>query len=262
MSIVIQSEDLDSGSVYDGTWKMSDNFIGNYTLNYIYFDKGDQVIPWIWDGVDKIRYYSSDWVADTLVYQPRTCNLNGPSIGQLTTTSDIQNAIRVAFYDSMPQPEQEDWTIDCVYQPDQLAYLLSFKFTPASLDFPKWAAIKIVWDDVHSTASGIFDKTGTQEVTELRNQDTAYFYLPASHVGDNDPKYVLFKIDEAATRIIGSCANTNGTFIVSTAGIPFTGQSCSFIDYTNELNISIYRTNIPNNVLPLNAIWSMILTRS
>lgn len=258
MAVLVQSEDIDDGEPWEGTWTLSQSFRGNYSLDYIYYDQADLKVPWIWNYTDKLfMAYSDEASGVGIVWHTVTVDFAGNDLNDLTTTSAVATYIKNAVITAL-DTEASHWVIDCVYNSSDLIYYLSFQFNHS--DHTRKGAISLNWSDPISTSAGVFDKKDDEDTGgEISYNTTVIFNLPAAHVMEWYPKYILMTIDEAATRIIGSCSNTNGTFIISTDSIPFTGQHAMFNNFTSELNISLYRTNISIATVPLGADWSIIL---
>lgn len=254
MSLLIQSEDVDTGTIYDGTWEMSASFSGLYEVSYMYWET--ITVPWIWTGVDQIQLgYSNVTNGSPVNYTYVLVDLNAASLSTLTTTGEVATAIKNAFATAI-SPDS-NFSIVCVFHVDSLSYDVTFNFD--NNGDPGYGKILLEWSNSLSTASGVFDKAVDEVSEDLANGDAVTFNLSSQHVLETDPKFLLLTIDESNSQIVSSCTNTKGTIIVATSDLPVTGQIVRFNTRQNQLNIGVYRTNISNSTVPVGTIWNLIL---
>lgn len=257
MSLLIQSSDVESGVIYDGTWKFSAQVKGNYSVNYSYWESSS--IPWIWNGVDHLLISISSQLTG-FNYADYIIDLVGNTMNNYTTTTQVANAIQ-ADVESAISDYLYDYSVSCSYNSTLNAYALVFTYHPLVDD--SWiGSIKMKYSDVLSTASGVFDVVDDEVSMVLHKDDTYTFYLYNTHVLETSPKFLLLQIDENVNRTIVSCVNSKGSLVIATEDIPLLNQVIDIKDATRELNIGVYRTNIEIDPVPLNestTSWYLVL---
>lgn len=241
MSLHISSLDISSNDqIYDCTINLSETLSGAYNVDYQYIDNTN--IPWIWNANYQLRVSQTDngtntWRKLISFQYPTIAFLDYATDGNTIATS-LQNSIneQTNAVDIAPGVRR---ICTVTYRDENLRFDIDF-------DGP----ITLLWEDVDTSCGNIWQKT----VNETGNS----FQLPTTYMTVK-PKFLEVDVAESSSYIITS-RGTRPTMLWSTADQSLIDQQIEFLNSTNTFSVKIYRTNVPNDVVPIQNAWSIIIS--
>lgn len=240
MSFYINSEDYDSGDRSNGIWNINRTLQGEYNVISLHIE--DQIIPWMWEGVDTFSFRVSNGV-DDYEFDVKIDASNGLLSNISTIANNIQTAIQAGFDNA----ENED-----IGYARTVSHSINTSLNTITFNFND--NISILWGDSNSTINKAFNKNNTNQL----NVNT--FTISSIYINVY-PKYLEYYITQSSTEYSTS-HGTSPTLLVSTSDFEFTGQSFYIRNSVNFLTIKIYRTNINSDTVPLSDQWNLIFISS
>lgn len=236
MAIHISSNDVSTGTSYNGTFDIADTLIGTYGVDLQSVDTGN--IPWMWNACKSLRIRSYDGL-DTMEV---TINFDYASIGTSTNTTTIANSLEASINDVMSiLPGAYARTVSVVYTAAASGNYYTLTFD---------GQVTLVYSWSGSTAKYVFDKTNDETDTEFSFFST---FMTTS------PKFIECYIDESQTEY-NTSRGTYPTLLWATSDVEVTGQEIEFLTRTDILTISLYRTNVQIDPVPLSNSWDLIFS--
>lgn len=234
MGFIIISEDVTTGTIYDGTWTLSRPVVGHFKLisQYIY----PQDIYWMWSANNVIKFRFTKGV-DTF-----NCTVTLPTT--YTNTNQFQDiseswgtAIQTELDALAPDVNVEVHLLD-----QDTYYDLSFT---GDMDFTT-----ILWEDPACTSAPVFDKQTNE--TDL-NSEFAINYTQAMQTV---PEFLECKIEESTSETLTTHDSVTN-LIFKTTGEFISGQTINFRVATQTLTIKFYRTGDNTNPVYLQHNWHL-----
>jgi len=245
-TLLISSEDLDSGQIYDGQYDLNRTISGIFSLDYVHFD-GPSTYPYIWNGVNKFK-----WAVTIADY-------NEAEDSTSFRSANFESELDYAFLSGSPSAA---FLQDAILGLMNTAMATTFGYNPHSLDqftvvlsgsnltirlrdygddHTIWH-MNIYWTE--STCRDIFHKTQDESTPETPEDwtDSKFDFAPISGINfaGTPPTFLTVKMDQSSEYLIRSKPNTFHSFAVSTEDIPLTNQSINLVDNTRVLNLSFY----------------------
>jgi hypothetical protein len=236
MSIHVSSEDVASGTRYNGTWNLPTSLFENYTLDSQYMDTS--AIPWMWNGCKALRITSYD-VLDT---QETTVNFDYASIGLSNNTTTISSSFETTINNALNGlPGAFARSVTVTYTSDVTGKYYTFTFNgQVSLNYAYGG----------STAKYVFGKRSDETDT--------VFYVNANFI-TTTPKFLEIYITQSNTKY-NTSRSTYPTMLWSTGDFELTGQNFYFKTAVRTLTIAIFRTNIPIDPVPITNKWDIVFS--
>jgi hypothetical protein len=224
--IHINSNDVNSGTSYQGQWDLSQSITGRITVVSHYIESGD--IPWVYPGC------------------------NGLSVLQTA----LPNALETAVFDVQTSDAEVDVIAAINATFDAISYLAgtSTVFIPADREYEVTLSESVVleWTKAGSTAKYVFGKRNSAD------EVGTVFRLSARDI-ESRPKYLDVHVQEASSSAVGSRLDPGDLFI-STFDQEVRGGYIILNSSTRSLNIEFRRMNVPQFACPMELIWDMIFT--
>lgn len=221
--IHISSEDVSSGSSFNGVFTLSNTLSGNLTLKDSFVEAGE--IPWLYTGCDVLRFTR---VSDGMFFQ-----INLPQTSDDATAS-VELLIETQF----------DGTGAFAG-----ATVCTFVAATKTYDVVVTDAITLIWPD--SSARFVFKK----EKSANESNVTA-FSLGANFV-DNRPKYIEYHISETSS-IGTSTHGSSADLFVSTFDDPVRNVTITLSSSHVTLDIEVRRVNVQQIPCPMTLKWDLM----
>lgn len=236
MSIHLSSDDVSTGSIYDGSINYQETLTGSFKVNYQYISS--TAIPWIWYECRMLRVTVNYGEGENFTNIP----LDYESLQFEDDTSIIAASIQTSINAEL-NLFSEGYYRDCtvVYVP------VTNGSSYYTITFDDEVTINFDHDDC--TARYVFNKFESWTGTEINIYDTFF---------TTSPKFLEMYIEESITEYTTS-RNTYPTLLLSTGDAPTINQSVEFFNNTNTITFQIYRTNIPLSPCPIKNSWHLVL---
>lgn len=240
MAIHIGSENVESGTRYNGVWSLSAPIKGTYTV--VGQSLKDQLIPW---ATLNNRNLNFDHTVDEDLHNHEVVLLSDAAIedGLLTAIdmSEIAEAFQYRF-DELGDEVVDTWSVTVTLQNQNTEM--------------KWVwseEVTIHWDD--SSIAKLFGKSGDETGTE--------FIVSTKHITPY-PKllYVLIEESDSSYSITSQESEVKRpSLIFSTQDSELLNQNIVFGTSTDELTVQLYLINMTNSPIELTASWELTLMR-
>lgn len=228
MAYYIDSNDLSSGTVSNGTWNFSESIPnGYYKVLYQSFTLQD--FPWMWSDCNNLVITTDTEAGEVsiTVTWPTYIGLYSSMLDVRTAFSDIitplfaaVNPIQTVEYDSTTNVITISWTNN----------------------------VNVLWGSALSTFKYVANKFTTEfNITQLQISCTNMTLLP---------DYLETYLNESTT-IINTTHDTAPTFLWLTNG-QFLNQNFRIENNPSSLNVSIFRSNVPIAEIPLSGGWKFV----
>lgn len=234
MSVHISSDDVSSGSSYNGTFSFTETLLGLYKLETQYIDS--TAIPWMWADCNGLLISATTGMDS----DSGTVSFNYASIGSSSDTTAIAasfqssvNAVTNAFVGAAART--------CTVTYNSSLNVFSFAFN---------GTVTMLFPSPESTSRYVFNKFSDTTGNTIN--------LSATFI-DVSPKFLEMYIDESITEY-NTSRNSYPTILLSTFDSEFVNQEIEFINKTNTLTISIYRLNVPLAPVPITNKWDLIFS--
>lgn len=225
----IDSNESNSNVIYDDIWSFSSSLRGSYTVNAQYFGVGD--IPWMWNGCHQLHVISGTSAG--------TISFDYANIGTSTNIANIATSFQNSINDVVNAlPDSRTCIVS--YTSDTTGTYFTFTFNDL---------VTLSFANGISTVKYVFNKTD--------NITSTAFTINTTYI-NTDPKFLEMYIAESITQYYNA-RGTYPTLLLSTKDTEFTGQEIVFREAVSNLNISIYRCNVPI-VCPITNKWDIILS--
>jgi hypothetical protein len=233
MSLHIDSDDYDTGTLYNGVWNLYRSIIGSYQLISQRVEVQD--FPWCWDENNYLQFTVQD--------EPFTVNVFDPA-----DISDFQFST-----DKSAIADYIETRLNGLGAFDLPHFSLLFNYDATNDNFiMTWnQTVSIDWRN--SECRQWFNKPKIIETGTI-------FVLSAKNITIS-PRYLYFMIDESTTFGVTD-RDLEPTLIVATQDIPLTGQKIVFVTDTSVLSISVYLPNMSTSPLPMTSGWELILNKN
>jgi hypothetical protein len=236
MSVLIDSEDVESGFRYDGVWHLHSSIKGEYSIVDQLVEVG--VTPWMWADCNQIKYEIDGFTYHHHLFRDLQEADAETSTNKITLASYIQTSLQDQ---SGELPLGADpWSVTCVYNFDTDTFDVQFSMVT-----------ELIWSE--STCAGLFNK--------LQDSETGTFFQWSAANVTNTPRYLFLKIAECTSTYITD-NNTTPSLVLSGENYTISGQNIMFLDSTDTLTIKVYLPNISLSPVPLKTGWEMLLVSS
>lgn len=238
MSIHISSDDVSTGTLYNGSINLDKTLFGNFSIDLQTVDTGS--IPWMWNGCKALRIISYDGLDTENV----TVNFDYATIGSSENTTAIADSFETTINTAMNGLLAGfARTVSVTYTSDAITGNNYYTFT-----FDQEVTMEYSYSG--STVKYVFGKSEDEKDTE---------FIVYSKYMTIDPKFIECYIDESPSEY-NTSRGTFPTLLWSTKDSSLLGQEIEFVDETNTLTISLYRTNVPISPCPLPNKWDLIFS--
>lgn len=266
-SLLIRSENVRSGYIYDGEWNLTRPVNGLWNLQYMKFYSGDTEWPWTYYGADELVFKVTTvnfQEEEETGFQEFNCTATIASNFFYTSNkTEIASMLRAVMRDAMdgeglPLDSTDTNTFNLTYNSGNDTFDITYRAdtNPDPLPILEYwliTKIEIFWN--LSSCRGAFNKSGTQageDVYDTNLEVTMSF--DAQNVKTTRPYQLALRIDQCTNRFVSS-GNTGTTLLLPTDDESFTGQVIKFSDNTDTLNIEVFSLNIDTAPIPFTGSW-------
>lgn len=230
---VLKSEDVDSGTIYNGTWNMTTTVQGTNILIAQNFNAQD--FYWMWSACNTMKIQCPP-NAGGVVIEEAVVNFD-VNLGKTDNIADIIAGMVDDIQDALDNlPVGYERNVSATY--DSYNKIITFQF-----DQPMW----VLWgSDDTNTFKYIVNRTIDEVEATVLHFSSVRMTL--------SPTHICAVINESNTEI--AVSNTSRpTLLLATSGEQLTGQQFNIKDSTLSLNISFYLINVPISPVPLTDNW-------
>jgi hypothetical protein len=263
-TLMIYSEDVDSGEIYDGEWNLNSKISGQWELTYLKFD-GPTSFPWMTstsNSMDLIFSMTLYGMPDQTQEISATVNFS-ESIFTMTNKDNIATQMTQDIFDAMtdagswlsnPPPDQFIIVYDSATDTFQFKGRWQSSITNP---YSTLTQFQIIWTT--STCKDIFGQTEdfSSGLLAFFNGEWVIDYLTAANV-ITSLKFLECQIEQSSDYVVRSKIGSYPSLIIPTDDIPLTGQTIHIVNPSNILNISIFSpSKNQNGPLPFEGSFIM-----
>lgn len=234
MMIHIASEELTSGTIYNGVWTLSRKISGNYKVLYQQMDISD--VPWISSNTQNIHFKLEGGF-----YHINFALFPGNDLATYSYSDDlnaiatyIRNRVNSEFTAYSAPIQMTSITVDAVNE----RFVLQFDSNN----------VHIMWNN--STSASIFKGSGETAASSTQYMSTKNITLSC---------HLFMKIEESVSTVVTSNGDIDCSLIFHTYDTPLTSQAVNFRVPTSTLTISFYRASFPTDPVPITGDWELVL---
>lgn len=238
MAIHIGSENVESGTRYNGVWSLSSPIKGTYKV--VGQSVRDQTIPW---STLQNRNLNFDHTVDEDVHNHEVVLLSDAAIEDGLLTAIDMEAIAEAFqyrFDELGDEVVDTWSVTVTLQNENTEMIWTWS-----------EEVTIHWDD--SSIAKMFHKTG---------DETGTVFVVSTKYITPYPKLLYVTLEEADSLYVVTSQEPLGlkpTLLFSTQDTELLNQNVVLNSVTSEITFKIYLINMTNEPVALTKGWELTL---
>lgn len=273
-TLMLWSNDVDVGTIWDGEWELNTEITGQWALTYLSFN-GSSTFPWMWNGVN------------TLLIDLHIANY--VDVNQVTADAfqDNSGIFTVIFPDNMFMETDKD-TIATLMINTILASITAIGGNFATMIANHPEVINVVYNNVdeliniqinfpndifneyviyraifywsQSGCAPIFGQTVDEDTGDLKPSAPIVYNsdLITTNITLTPPKFLEVIVNQSIEFSVRSKSGSFPNFIVTTDDIPILGQELHFLEPTSIIDLQFYSPLTAAAPIHFDGEWLMV----
>jgi len=225
--IHISSEDVASGSTYDGIWDMSSSLTGTLSVKYHFIDA--DAIPWVYSGCNTLAVKNvSSGLTEFAIVSQTSDTAAGAGTALINALNALSFLSTVAVVATTPSIQLNGFDVD----------------------------VEITWTHSGTTLDLVF----AEKVTDETVLATTGVLDMAKTFVDDRPNLMELHVAETSSSSTTSRSGGSADLFIPTSDFLIDGAQMSFSEAVNRVSLAWRRVNVPSFPCPMTNRWDIVMT--